>query len=59
MQRYLRRMHDEIDEDDLEILVISRQILQEANEDTRFWTIIGEDKNTIIRLEDLHDQDDL
>jgi len=52
-QRYLRRMYDEIDEDDLKILVTNRELLHEASEDDAIWTVVGEDENEMVKLSDI------
>jgi len=54
VQRYLRRMYDEIDEDDLKILVTNRELLHEASEDEAMWTAVGEDENELTRLADVN-----
>ena len=54
VQRYLRRMYDEIDEDDLKILVTNRELLHEASEDEAMWTAVGEDENELTRLADVY-----
>jgi hypothetical protein len=53
VQRYLRRMYDEIDEYDLKILVSNRELLHEANEDNAIWTAVGEEENETLKLTDI------
>lgn len=53
VQRYLRRMCDEIDEDDLKILVTNRELLHEASEGDAIWTVVGEEENERLRLDDI------
>jgi Replication-relaxation len=53
VQRYLRRMVDSIEEDELKFLVTNRRTLREADEDTGIWTVVGEDGSKVIKLADL------
>jgi hypothetical protein len=53
VQRYLRRMYDEIDEDDLKILVTNRALLHGAKEDEAIWTVVSEEENEILKLADI------
>jgi hypothetical protein len=50
VQRYLRRMADSIDEDELRFLVTSREALRGVNKDVGLWTVIQEEGNVILRL---------
>lgn len=52
VQRYLRRMTDSVDEDELKLLVTNRQILQEADEDTGLWMVVGKDGSEVFKLID-------
>lgn len=53
VQRYLRRIYDQIDEDDLKILVTNRELLQETLEDNAIWTIVDEEENKTVKLSDI------
>jgi len=53
VQRYLRRMCDEIDEDDLKILVTNQYLLHEAKGGDAIWTAVGEEENETLRLRDI------
>lgn len=55
VQRYLRRIYDEVDEDDLRLLITNRQTLREADEDTGIWTVVEEGKNELLKLTDACD----
>lgn len=47
-QRYLRRIYDQIDEDDLKILVTNRELLHEANKEEAICTIVSDEENNVI-----------
>ena len=53
VQRYLRRMYDEIDEDDLKIVVTNRELLHKASEDDAIWTAVGEEEDERVKLGDI------
>jgi hypothetical protein len=53
VQRYLRRMSDRINENELKFSVTNQQALQEASEDTELWTIVGEDGSEVVKLVDI------
>ena len=53
VQRYLRRMYDQIDEDELRFFVTNRESLHEADEDDAIWTIVREDGNEVLKLADI------
>lgn len=53
VQRYLRRMYDQIDEDELRFLVTNRQTLREADEDTGTWPVVEEARSETLRLAEL------
>jgi hypothetical protein len=52
-QRYLRRMYDEIDQDELKISVTNRELLHGASEDDAIWTVVGEEENETLKLSDI------
>lgn len=53
VQRYLRRVYDNIDEDELKFLITNRQTLKEADEDAGIWTLVMEDGSEKLRLADI------
>ena len=53
VQRYLRRIADGLDEDELKFLVANRPALHEAQADTELWTVTGEDGSQAIKLVDI------
>jgi len=53
VQRYIKRIFDEIYEDELRFLVTNRQILAGADNDTGIWTVVGEEKNEVLKLSDI------
>jgi len=53
VQRYLKRIFDEIYEDELRFLVTNRELLHEAKEVDAIWTAVGEEKDETLRLGDI------